>query len=64
VEAVDNNNVTGPGITLSSAQRLLVVTPEAKRDEIYQRLEDNANIMQDILKDQSDLNDQTRDATH
>ena len=63
VEAVDNNNVTGPGVTLSSSQRLLVVTPEAKRDEIFQRLEDNANIMQDILKDQADLNDQTRDDT-
>jgi hypothetical protein len=61
IEAVDNNNVTGPGITRSNVQQLLVITPEAKRDEILQRLQDNANLMQDVLKDQSQINDEVKD---
>lgn len=60
IEATDNNNVTGPGITQSSSQRLIVVTPEAKRDEILERLEDNADLMQSVIRDQLDLNDQVK----
>jgi hypothetical protein len=63
IEATDNNNVTGPGVTVSNSQQLIVVTPEAKRDEILQRLQDSANSMQDVLQDQSEINDEIKTAT-
>jgi len=38
IEAVDNNNVTGPGVTTTPRQQFEIVSPEAKQAEIMDRL--------------------------
>jgi hypothetical protein len=42
IEAVDNNGVTGPGVTKTGPRQFSVVSPEAKQAEILERLKANA----------------------
>ncbi|HEY8933090.1 MAG TPA: DUF4175 family protein, partial [Rariglobus sp.] len=49
-EAVDNNRVTGPGISMTRRQALLIVTPEQKTDELYERSRGRAGAIEDLAE--------------
>jgi hypothetical protein len=55
VEALDNNNVTGPGIGRSNPRSLEIVSPEEKRKEILERLRRNAEAMDDLSRMQEEV---------
>jgi len=61
IKAVDNNNVTGPGVSYTEARQWSVVSEQTKRDELAEakrKLADLLNGLSDTQKDmQKDLGD-------
>lgn len=48
IKAVDNNDVTGPGITYSSPQQWSVVSLQTKREELAEELRKHAEAIKDL----------------
>ncbi|CAN5721317.1 hypothetical protein BH09VER1_BH09VER1_34780 [soil metagenome] len=48
IKAVDNNDVTGPGVTISSPRQWSVVSLQTKRDELAAQLRKNAESIKDL----------------
>lgn len=59
IEARDNNNVTGPGFTRSAVREWILVSPEAKRRELEERLDRIARSLQELSTLQSSLREET-----
>ena len=57
MEASDRNNVTGPGVTTIPQQQFVVVSPSEKRKELFERLQENTRKLDDLAKQQSDVQD-------
>jgi len=49
-EAMDNNRVTGPGISMTRRQAILIVTPEEKTDELFERIHGRAGVIDDLAE--------------
>jgi len=56
IEAHDNNNVTGPGIALSERYVARVVTEQAKRQDLMNRVGDSLSSIGEATTDQETLN--------
>jgi hypothetical protein len=48
IEAEDNNDVTGPGVTKTKVRQLRIVTPAEKQAEILERIKQNADAMENL----------------
>ena len=55
IEAVDNNDVTGPGITYSPVRQWTLVSVETKRSELTETLRRHAESIEDLSRTQQDL---------
>jgi len=55
IEAVDNNTVTGPGITRTDPKQFSVVTPEAKQAEIAARVKQAAADLKSLSETQEEV---------
>ncbi len=55
IEAVDNNDVTGPGVTYSPVRQWTLVSVEAKRSELTETLRKHAESIEDLSRTQQDL---------
>jgi hypothetical protein len=62
IEATDNNNVTGPGIGTSAPKSLAIVSEEAKKAELLEKLGGIANQLEDVYNTQKKVNE-TLDST-
>jgi hypothetical protein len=58
IEAEDNNNVTGPGITKTEQKQLAVVTLEEKQAEIFERLKQNADAIDNLSNTQQRISNE------
>ena len=58
IEATDNNDVTGPGVTQSSRKTITVVSEAAKRAEILDELGLRGKDLEDLYNSQKTLNQQ------
>ena len=58
IEAVDNNDVTGPGVTLTPVREWGVVSVKTKHDELTDHLRQNAELIENLSNSQREL--QTR----
>jgi hypothetical protein len=58
VEAVDNNDVTGPGIGQSAKKTLVVVSEQEKRAELLERLGASATGIQELYQRQVKANEE------
>lgn len=56
LEAEDNNNVTGPGVTVSERQLVRVVSESEKRADLLNRAGDYLGSINDLVADQEKLN--------
>jgi hypothetical protein len=56
IEAVDNNNATGPGIGVSEHQFAKVVSESEKRADLLNRAGDYLGSISDVAADQDKLN--------
>ena len=56
LEAEDNNNVTGPGVTVSERQLVRVVSESEKRTDLLNRAGDFLGSINDLVTDQEKLN--------
>lgn len=55
LEARDQNNVTGPGSTLTPQQQFVVVSPAEKRKELLDRIQENAEKLGELAKKQTNV---------
>ena len=55
IEARDNNDVPGPGITCSDASEWVIISKEAKQREIQERLKSSSRSLNELSKKQDDL---------
>ena len=55
IEAADNNNVTGPGVGRSPVRKWEVVSLEAKRQELTDKLRKHAESIEDLSRTQQQL---------
>ncbi len=55
IEAVDNNNVTGPGITHTAVREWSVVSLKTKRDELTETLRKSADSIETLSRSQEEL---------
>jgi len=62
IEAMDNNNVTGPGISKSERKQLAIVSPEEKQAEIFERLKQNADAIDSLSNTQQKISNEVGDA--
>jgi hypothetical protein len=56
IEAVDNNTATGPGIASTDHKEFDIVSIEAKREEIIERIKKNAEEINTISTTQTKIN--------
>jgi hypothetical protein len=61
IEAVDNNDVTGPGVGQTPKRQWKIISLEEKRKEIADKLRKNAEAIEDISKSQDDLRNNVGD---
>ncbi len=61
VEAIDNNTVTGPGITRTDPRQFTVISVAAKQTEISDRLRQRATEINEIYNSQQSLNGEVRE---
>jgi hypothetical protein len=57
IEAIDNNNATGPGTGSSERRQLTIVSFAEKQDEMLKRLEETSSRMEDVARRQSEVRD-------
>ena len=57
IEAVDNNNVTGPGVTVSPKQHFSIVSPEVVQAQMLKQLQDVTDSMHQMLEKEKKAND-------
>jgi hypothetical protein len=62
VEAIDNNNVTGPGISRTERKQLAIVSPEEKQAEIFERLKQNADAIDNLSNTQQKISNEVGDS--
>jgi hypothetical protein len=62
IEAVDNNTLTGPGITKTDPRQFTIVSAAEKETELLGRLKENSTKLEDLSKDQDKLNKILREA--
>ncbi len=55
IEAVDNNNVTGPGVTHTAEREWSVVSLKTKRDELTETLRKSADSIENLSRSQEEL---------
>jgi hypothetical protein len=55
MEAVDANNVTGPGRGVTQVDRLKIVTEEEKRTELAERMNDALGSLDEVSQSEDDL---------
>jgi len=55
IEAVDNNNVTGPGVGRSPVRKWEIVSAETKRQELAEKLRKHAESIEDLSRTQQQL---------
>jgi len=60
IEAVDNNDVTGPGVGNSEHFHLRIVTPEQKKGELAERLMNSLRALDGVTSDQEKLNQEMK----
>ena len=58
IEAMDNNNVTGPGITYTPVREWSVVSLKTKRDELTETLRKSADSIDNLSRSQEELRSQ------
>jgi hypothetical protein len=56
VEARDNNNVTGPGVTVTDHYFVKVVSEAEKRADLFSRFDENLSLLGNIAENQEKLN--------
>jgi hypothetical protein len=61
-EAVDNNHVTGPGVSTTRRQGFLIVTPEEKTDELFIRSRNRAGQVDDLAERHARTTAETEEA--
>ena len=61
IKAVDNNDVTGPGISYSAPRQWSVVSLQTKRDELAEQLRKHAESIKDLSGAQESLRSQMGD---
>ncbi len=61
IEAVDNNNVTGPGISRTAVRQWQVVSTDAKRQELADKMRKQADALGDLSQRQEQLRAQIGD---
>jgi hypothetical protein len=64
IEAVDNNSVTGPGITVSKRNHFGLVTPVEKEAEIARRLKEAATTLDNLSGEEDRLSDPASTVNH
>ena len=57
IEAVDNNNVTGPGVTVSNKQHFSIVSPEVVQAQMLKQLQDVTDSMHQMLEKEKKASD-------
>jgi hypothetical protein len=62
IEAMDNNNVTGPGVSKTERKQLAIVSPEEKQAEIFERLKQNADAIDNLSNTQQKISNEVGDA--
>jgi hypothetical protein len=62
IEAVDNNTVTGPGVTRTDHRQFEIISVEAKEAEILERLKQNADEIDAVSGKQQKINDDVGEA--
>ena len=55
IEAVDNNNVTGPGVSRTAVRQWQVISAEAKRQELADKMRTQADALGDLSQRQEQL---------
>ena len=55
IEAADNNNVTGPGVTRTAVREWSVVSLKTKRDELTESLRRSADSIENLSHSQEEL---------
>jgi hypothetical protein len=58
IKAVDNNNVTGPGISYSEPRQWSVVSLQTKREELAEQMRRQAKLVEDLSNTQKGLRDE------
>ncbi|MGH8046227.1 MAG: hypothetical protein ACREKL_03190, partial [Chthoniobacterales bacterium] len=58
IKAVDNNNVTGPGISYTEPRQWSVVSLQTKREELAEQMRKQAKLVEDLSNTQKTLKDQ------
>ena len=61
IEAVDNNDVTGPGVTLTPVREWGVVSVKTKHDELTDHLRQNAELIENLSNSQRELQNKVSD---
>jgi hypothetical protein len=62
IEAVDNNDVTGPGLTRTEVKQLAIVSPEEKQAEIFERLRQSADAIDNLSNTQQKISHEVGEA--
>ena len=57
MEAVDANNVTGPGKGVTAVARIKIVTEEEKRAELAERMNDALGSLDEVSQSEDELAD-------
>ncbi len=60
IEAEDNNDVTGPGIGRSKRQQFVLVTEQAKKEEIAERIRRQADEINQINKTEKEVSEEVK----
>jgi hypothetical protein len=58
IKAVDNNNVTGPGVSYSEPRQWAVVSLQTKREELAEQMRKQAKLVEDLSNTQKSLRDE------
>lgn len=61
VEAVDNNTATGPGVTRTDHKQFGILSPEAKEEEIEERLKQSSGTLLDISDEEHKISNDVGD---